>query len=95
VVLAVSSVVRARILVLSVVLAVSGCASQPRTTDAVAPIAVRPGVAERLALMDRFRLHDELRQHMMERPRVWVEEVSDEEAAAAAGEGEGEEAVKE
>lgn len=38
-------------------------------------IAISPGVPGRLALMDRYRLHDEDRKHMMERPRVWVEEV--------------------
>lgn len=68
-----------------------GCAT-PRAvagkSDGVTPvIAISPGVAGRLALMDRYRLHDEERKHMMERPHVWVEEAADdpgdEEGAAA------------
>jgi hypothetical protein len=66
-----------------------GCAT-PRAAsgDGYTPaIAISPGVAGRLALMDRYRLHDEDRKHMMERPHVWVEEApedvtEDEEEAA-------------
>jgi hypothetical protein len=41
------------------------------------------GLAERIALMDRYRLHDEDRRRMMVRPRVWVEELPDDEEAKA------------
>lgn len=58
----------------------AGCAA-PRTAETVMPvIQVRPGVAERIALMDRYRLHDEERKLMMARPHVWVEEASEDEA---------------
>ena len=33
--------------------------------------------------MDRYRLHDEERRRMMERPHVWVEGVPEEEASDA------------
>jgi len=57
-----------------------GCAA-PRTAESVMPvIQVRPGLAERIALMDRYRLHDDERKLMMARPHVWVEEASDEES---------------
>lgn len=51
-----------------------GCA--PRT-EVTPDIPISPGWAARIAVMDRFRLHDEERKHMMKRPRVWVEEVPD------------------
>ncbi len=56
-------------------------------------VVVERGLAERLALMDRDRLHDEDRKRMMRRPHVWAEEVPDDEAprsddcAAAPGSG--------
>jgi hypothetical protein len=37
---------------------------------------------ERIALMDQYRLHDEMRNHMMHRPHVTVEELTPEEAEA-------------
>lgn len=55
----------------------AGCAP-PRTAETAMPvIQVRPGAAERIALMDRYRLHDEERKLMMARPHVWVEEASE------------------
>lgn len=48
--------------------------------EAMPAIHVRPGYEGRIALMDRYRLHDEDRKNMMRRPRVWVEEVPDDEA---------------
>lgn len=56
---------------------VVGCGA---TKDVTPPIEISPGAAARIAQMDRFRLHDEMRQHMMQRPRVWVEEIPDDEA---------------
>ena len=47
--------------------------------EAMPVIEIKPGYVERIALMDRYRLHDETRKHMMARPRVWVEELSDDE----------------
>jgi hypothetical protein len=62
-----------------------GCAT-PRAAskdDYTPAIAISPGVAGRLALMDRYRLHDEDRKHMMERPHVWVEEAPEDEEPEA------------
>lgn len=54
-----------------------GCGA-PRAAESVTPvIAISPNVAGRLALMDRYRLHDEQRKLMMERPHVWVEEAAE------------------
>ena len=51
-----------------------------RTGGDVAPVVeVKPGYVERIALMDQYRLHDEMRQHMMHRPHVTVEELTPEE----------------
>jgi hypothetical protein len=52
--------------------------------EAMPVIKIRPGYEERIALMDRYRLHDEDRKHMMRRPHVWVEEVPDDELPPAA-----------
>jgi hypothetical protein len=75
-----------------VVAMLAGCLPKPPKDSQLAPaIAVRPGVAQRLALMDRFRLHDEERKLMMARPSVWVEEVPDDEMPdAEAGEADAE-----
>lgn len=74
----------------AVMLMGTGCLPKPPETNATPMIEVtKRGLAGRLALMDRYRLHDEDRKHMMQRPRVWVEEVPDEEveeSAAAATE---------
>lgn len=43
--------------------------------EAMPVIEVKPGVAERLALMDDYRLHDETRKLMMRRPHVTIEEL--------------------
>lgn len=51
--------------------------------EAMPVVEVKPGYVERIALMDEYRLHDEMRKHMMARPRVWVEEVSDDELPAS------------
>lgn len=58
-----------------------GCAGvTARGPELVPLVAVEPrGLAQRLALMDRYRLHDEDRRRMMARPRVWVEELQDDE----------------
>ena len=54
-----------------------------RTGGEVAPVVeVKAGYVERIALMDQYRLHDEMRQHMMHRPHVTVEELSPEEVEA-------------
>lgn len=45
--------------------------------EAMPVIRIEPGYADRIALMDRYRIHDETRQHLMAKPRVWVEEVSE------------------
>lgn len=63
----------------------TGLVSCAATKDVTPPIEISPGAAARIAQMDRFRLHDEDRKHMMQRPRVWVEEVPDEETSAADG----------
>lgn len=47
--------------------------------EAMPVIDIKPGVAERIALMDDYRLHDETRKHMTRRPRVIVEELSPDE----------------
>ncbi|MBX3232086.1 MAG: hypothetical protein KIT84_19775 [Labilithrix sp.] len=74
-----------RLLALVAVALAAGCAA-PRTAEGVTPIIhVSPGVAGRLALMDRYRLHDEERKLMMQRPRVWVEEVEEEEEEEPVG----------
>jgi len=71
-----------RALAVVLVAILAGCAA-PRTAATATPvIVVKPGVAGRIALMDRYRLHDEERKLMMARPRVWVEEAPEEEAAA-------------
>ena len=46
--------------------------------EAMPVVEIKPGYVERIALMDQYRLHDEMRKHMMHRPHVWVEEVSTE-----------------
>lgn len=51
--------------------------------EAMPVIDVQPGVAERLALMDEFRLHDETRKHMMRHPHVTIEELPPEESSNA------------
>lgn len=72
-----------RVLAVVLVAFLAGCATtSPRTASTAMPvIVVRPGLADRIALMDRYRLHDEERKLMMARPRVWVEELGDEEAS--------------
>ena len=60
------------------VLLVAACAGP--ASDYTPPIAISPGFEGRLAVMDRYRLHDEQRRMMMERPRVWVEDVPEEDA---------------
>ncbi|MFO0735008.1 MAG: hypothetical protein U0270_03980 [Labilithrix sp.] len=65
-------------LVLIGLVTTAGCATPRAAAESVTPvIAISPGVPGRLALMDRYRLHDEDRKHMMERPHVWVEESPD------------------
>jgi len=70
-------------------LASAGCMTKRQSVamrtggEAMPVVEVKPGYAERIALMDEYRLHDELRKHMMARPRVWVEEVSEDELPPA------------
>jgi hypothetical protein len=67
---------------MAVGLLVGGCAGTHQE-PATPMIFVEPrGLAERLAIMDRYRLHDEERKRMMARPRVWVEEIPEEEIPA-------------
>ena len=65
----------------ALVLLLAACAAP--SSDYTPPIAISPGVEGRLAMMDRYRLHDEERRLMMERPRVWVEGVPDDDDADA------------
>jgi hypothetical protein len=73
---------------LALTLASAGCmtkrqAVSMRTGGEAMPIVeVKPGYVERIALMDQYRLHDEMRQHMMHRPHVTVEELTPEEVEA-------------
>jgi hypothetical protein len=68
--------------------ALGGCMTKKqavsmRTGGEATPIVeVKPGYVERIALMDRYRLHDEMRHHMMHRPHVTVEELTDDEVNA-------------
>jgi hypothetical protein len=50
--------------------------------EAMPVVDVKPGYVERIALMDQYRLHDEMRQHMMHRPHVTVEELTTDEVEA-------------
>jgi len=83
-----------RILVLSAIaMLAAGCASkaqmvslstgQSDLASATADIKVAPGYEERLALMGNYRLHDEMRLHMMKRPHVTVEQLSDDDETPA------------
>ena len=69
------------VLFVAISLLVGGCAGAASVGEPAMPmIHVEPcGLAMRLALMDRYRLHDEDRKRMMVRPRVWVEEIPEEE----------------
>lgn len=81
-----------RAVALLAVVILTGCAA--RSGEGPTPaIQVSPGVAARLALMDRYRLHDEDRKRMMQRPRVWVEEVPEEDPASEPAPGEAEAAT--
>ena len=42
--------------------------------DITPEVVISPGFEARIALMDRYRLHDEERRRMMVRPHVWVED---------------------
>jgi hypothetical protein len=72
----------------AIALASIGCMTKKQAVsmrtggEAMPVVEVKPGYVERIALMDRFRLHDEMRHHMMHRPHVTVEELTDEEANA-------------
>jgi hypothetical protein len=78
---------RLAILVL-LALASAGCMTKKQATsmrtggDAMPVVEVRPGYVERIALMDQYRVHDEMRHHMMHRPHVTVEELTPEEVDA-------------
>lgn len=60
-------------------LAALGCAPPRPAAEAIPEIRVSPGVAARIALLDRYSLHDGMRRQMTKRPHVWVEEVAEEE----------------
>lgn len=84
--MAVSSRVALLVLVFVAAMANAGCMTKKQSVamrtgqgEAMPVIEIKPGYVERIALMDRYRLHDETRKHMMQRPRVWVEEVSPDE----------------
>jgi hypothetical protein len=74
-----------KILVVAVALAAAsgtGCMTKAQAVamrtgqgEAMPVIEIEPGVAERLALMDEYRLHDETRKLMMRRPHVTIEEL--------------------
>lgn len=75
-------------LLLAVLSTSAACATKQQAAsmrtggDAMPVIDVKPGFVERIALMDRYRLHDETRKHMMHRPHVTVEELTPEEVEA-------------
>jgi hypothetical protein len=73
---------------LALALALAGCATSQPVANATPTILIRPGVPERIALMDQYRLGDDIRKRMMARPHVWVEEVSDDEAVTEGQESE-------
>jgi len=83
--------VTVRLVLLLVPLSLGCATTRGAHDDGPTPvIAISPGYVERIALMDRYRLHDEDRRRMMERPRVWVEEVEEtEDAEPPADEGAG------
>jgi hypothetical protein len=60
-------------------LSLVGCATSQPSANATPLIVIRPGVPERIALMDQYRLGDDIRKRMMARPHVWVEEVPEDE----------------
>jgi len=77
---------RLGLLLVTVVLS-AGCMTKSQAAamrtgqgEAMPVIEVKPGFAERLALMDEHRLHDETRKHMMRRPHVTIEELPLDEA---------------
>jgi apolipoprotein N-acyltransferase len=92
-----------RVCVLFVAVLAAGCMTKAQAAnlrtgqgEAMPVIVVQPGVAERLALMDQYRLHDETRKHMMRRPRVTVEELpADWTPEGADGAADGEDAQEE
>jgi hypothetical protein len=59
-------------------------ACAPPVSNAMPVVVVQPGYVERIALMDKYRVNDEDRKHMMARPHVWVEEASDDDAPDSA-----------
>jgi hypothetical protein len=76
------------LLALGMLAAVAACTTKQQAAslrtgqgEAAPVIDVRPGVAERLALMDAYRLNDDLRKHLTRRPHVTVEELPVEEPA--------------
>jgi hypothetical protein len=68
------------VVVLGLGLGLGGCATIRPVSNATPTIVIRPGVPERIALMDQYRLGDDIRKRMMARPHVWVEEVPEDEA---------------
>ena len=80
--------VGSRVAILALLIGTAGCMSKKqavslRTGGEVTPVVeVKPGYVERIALMDQYRLHDETRKHMMHRPHVTVEELTDDEVEA-------------
>lgn len=86
-----------RLLFVILALSGAGCMSKKQAIsmrtggEAMPNVEVKPGYVERIALMDRYRLHDEMRKHMMHRPHVTVEELSPEEVEALPPEEEEEE----
>lgn len=73
-----------RLALVLLLLLTAGCVSKQRAVamrtggDVMPVVEVKPGYVERIALMDEYRLHDEMRKHMMRRPHVTAEEVTEE-----------------
>lgn len=67
---------------LAALLSAAGCMTKQQAAslrtgqgEAMPVIDVQPGAADRIALMDAYRLNDEARKHMMRHPHVTIEEL--------------------
>lgn len=89
-----------RLFVVGLALTSAGCMSKKQAVsmrtggEAMPVVEVKPGYVERIALIDQYRLHDEMRHHMMHRPHVTVEELTPEEVETLPREEEDEEAPR-
>lgn len=73
--------VRRSLLALSGLVSLAACGPKE---DITPEVAIAPGFEARVALMDRYRLHDEDRRRMMIRPHVWVEDAPETDADGGA-----------